>query len=199
MMNQTLLVEGKNDLHVLSNIFGKHTVKKTFETKDKDSIYRSIPIYLKTDIVTLGIIIDAGDNLSGKWEKLRNILSKSGYSIQDSPSLSGTIIKKDDSPTVGIWIMPDNNTNGMLEDFVKQLIPNDDSLIYFVNKSLDEIESNSVNKYKAVHKSKARIHTWLAWQETPGTPMGLAIKKMWLDTDSELCLKFIDWINKLYN
>lgn len=200
-MEQLLLVEGKDDLHVFSNIFEKHSVKRSFkpEDKDGDEIYKSIPIYLKTDVSTIGIVIDADENINSKWNKLKSILSASGYELPKLPSPTGTIIKKESFPKVGIWIMPDNNANGMLEDFVKQLVPKDDLLMDYVEHSLDKLEIKGINKYKAVHKSKARIYTWLAWQETPGTPMGLAIKKTFLDTNKELCLKFVDWINKLFN
>lgn len=200
-MEQLLLVEGKNDLHVFWNIFEKHSVNQSFkpEGKDGDGIYKSIPIYLKTDVSTIGVVIDADENINAKWDKLKNIFEASGYVLPETPIQSGTVIKKNDYPTIGVWIMPDNNANGMLEDFVKQLVPSDDSLMDYVEKSLDKIETEGVNKYKAIHKSKARIHTWLAWQETPGTPMGLAIKKTFLDTNKELCLKFVDWINELFN
>lgn len=200
-MKQLLLVEGKNDLHVFYNIFEKHTVKQSFkpEGKEGDGIYASIPIYLKTDLSTLGVVIDADENINAKWDKLKNIFKSSGYNLPKQPTQNGTIVKKDNSPTIGIWIMPDNDTNGMLEDFVKQLVPDDDLLMEYVEESLEKLEANGVNKYKSVHKSKARIHTWLAWQETPGTPMGLAIKKTFLDTNKELCLKFVDWTNNLFN
>ena len=49
------------------------------------------------------------------------------------------------------------------------------------------------------HKAKARIHTFLAWQEDPGTPMGLAITKKYLQADSDSCLPFIEWLNNLFN
>ncbi len=200
-MEQLLLVEGKNDLHVFLNIFEKHSVKESFtaEGKEGDSIYKSIPIYLKTDVSTIGIVIDADENINSKWDKLKNIFKVSGYDIPENPIHTGTIIKKNDRPTIGIWIMPNNNANGMLEDFVKQLVPGDDLLMDYVEESLNKIETVGVNKYKSIHKSKARIHTWLAWQETPGTPMGLAIKKTFLDTNKELCLKFVNWINDLFN
>ena len=52
---------------------------------------------------------------------------------------------------------------------------------------------------KEYHKSKAFIHTWLAWQEDPGTPMGLAITKKYLSTnDKVLCNSFIEWLNLLF-
>jgi hypothetical protein len=78
-------------------------------------------------------------------------------------------------------------------------VPDDDNLMPFVEQSLATIESNKLNKYKEIHRSKAKIHTWLAWQETPGTPMGLAIKNTYLDTNKELCKKFVDWVNEFYN
>ncbi len=201
MEQQLLLVEGKNDLHVFYNIFEKHTVKQSFKpiSKDGDGIYASIPIYLKTDISTVGVVIDADENINAKWDKLKNIFKTSGYDLPDKPAQNGTIVKKHNSLTIGIWIMPDNNASGMLEDFVKQLVPDGDLLMDYVEASLNNLEVDEVNKYKPVHKSKAIIHTWLAWQETPGTPMGLAIKKTFLDTNKELCLKFVDWINKLFN
>ena len=61
------------------------------------------------------------------------------------------------------------------------------------------IEEEKLNQYKEIHKSKARIHTWLAWQENPGTPMGLAITKKYLSTDPVICEDFIKWMNKLFN
>ena len=95
--------------------------------------------------------------------------------------------------------MPNNDDKGMIEDFVKQLIPSNDKLMPVVDSVLDGIESKSLNEYKTIHKAKARIHTWLAWQKSPGTPMGLAIKKTYLKTDNQMCLLFVNWINKLYN
>ncbi len=140
-MEQFLLVEGKNDLHVFYNIFEKHSVKESFkpEGKDGDGIYKSIPIYLKTDVSTIGVVIDADENINAKWGKLKNIFKASGYDFPELPTQTGTIIKKNSFPTIGVWIMPDNNANGMLEDFVKQLVPNDDLLMDYVEKSLDKM------------------------------------------------------------
>jgi hypothetical protein len=95
--------------------------------------------------------------------------------------------------------MPNNNDKGMLEDFVSFLISEDDKLLPKVDNALSEIEKEELNQYKEIHKSKARIHTWLAWQEDPGTPMGLAITKKYLSTTPIICQDFISWLNKLFN
>lgn len=201
-MNQILLVEGKDDLFVFSNLFEKHQVKQSFKIIDKDGIeqlFLSIPIYAKADNSTIGIVVDADSDISSRWKSLKSILSNLGYNVPNSPIINGTIISNSSLPTIGVWIMPNNDENGMLEDFVKELVPPNDILMPIVESTLTDIEAKSFNNYKIIHKSKAKIHTWLAWQESPGTPMGLAINKTYLETTSKECSIFIDWINKLYN
>ncbi len=201
-MNQVLLVEGRDDLFVFTNIFEKHKVNESFKIIDKegvDNILKGLPIYAKSDLATIGIIIDADSGILQKWRRLKSVLSEIGYVVPNKPLDGGTIIRDENLPVFGVWIMPDNNENGMLEDFVKYLIPSSDKIMPFIEETLDLLESKKINKYKPIHKSKASIHTWLAWQKTPGTPMGLAINKTYLDTNQKLCKSFVDWINKFYN
>jgi hypothetical protein len=95
--------------------------------------------------------------------------------------------------------MPNNNLNGMLEDFISFLVPQDDKLLPIVNTTLHDLEEKKLNKYKINHKSKAVIHSWLYWQEEPGTPMGLAITKRYLSTDQEICQRLVNWLKELFN
>jgi hypothetical protein len=43
----------------------------------------------------------------------------------------------------------------------------------------------------------AHIHTWLAWQADPGTPMGLAITKKYLDANAPSAANFLRWVDRL--
>jgi hypothetical protein len=95
--------------------------------------------------------------------------------------------------------MPNNAVHGMLEDFVRIIIPEDDLLLPFVEKGISEIEASALEKYLPMHRSKALIHTWLAWQESPGTPMGQAITKSYLNHNHQLCALFVAWLNSLFN
>ena len=94
--------------------------------------------------------------------------------------------------------MPDNKDNGMLEDFISFLIPEDDKLLLVVDSTLNEIEMKQLNRYSEIHKSKARIHTWLAWQEDPGAPLGISITKKYLTNDAEICNNLINWLVELF-
>ena len=87
----------------------------------------------------------------------------------------------------------------MLENFVAFLVPEEDDLMPVVDETLAGIESRKLNRYSIVHHDKARIHTWLAWQESPGTPMGMAVTKKYLTTTPEICQDFVDWLNLLFN
>lgn len=200
-MNQILLVEGTNDLHVFKTIFKEQHIRELFEVIEKgndDQLIKSIPIHLKTDIKTIGIILDADEDINKRWINISKILKKEGYLIPENTTRSGLIIENTGLPKLGIWLMPDNNINGMLEDFVHQLIPKDDAILPFVDRVLNDLENLGIQKYKKIHQSKAKIHTWLSWQEDPGTPMGLAITKKYLNPDNELCLLFLEWVKQLY-
>jgi len=165
-----------------------------------DKLFSQISLYIKNRDQSLGILVDADFNLQLRWNSLVTILAPLGYMLPDQPDPRGSIIhSKRFNTKVGIWIMPDNLVTGMLEDFVNTLIPEYDPLISYAEKIISEIEDNQIAQFANIHRSKALIHTWLAWQENPGTPMGLAITKSYLNHNHELCLLFVNWLNRLFN
>lgn len=95
--------------------------------------------------------------------------------------------------------MPNNQVSGMLEDFVACLIPTEDDLLPKAQSVLQEIEQISINRYTLTHRPKALIHTWLAWQEKPGMPMGQAITAKVLNSNAQLAIAFIEWLKLLFN
>jgi len=196
-----LLVEGNDDQHVLWALCEKFNISETFDVIDCegiDNLFESIPVRFKqANIETIGIIIDADINLIDRWLQIKNILVNQGFNMPADLPNDGLIVSNG-KITMGVWIMPNNNINGMLEDFVSFLIPQHDKLLPIVDTTLAEIEDKKLNKYSPVHKSKAKIHSWLSWQETPGTPMGLSITRKYLTTDNENCNQLMRWLQKLF-
>jgi hypothetical protein len=45
--------------------------------------------------------------------------------------------------------------------------------------------------FRQSYEMKACIHTWLAWQEEPGTPLGRAITNRYLDASKSNARAFI--------
>ena len=206
-MAAILVVEGKNDQHVVWALCEQHNVPETFTVKiaggddgGVDPLLASIPVRLKmAGLKSLGIMVDADENLQARWDSIRDKLHLSGYDdVPETPHWTGTIIEVAERPRVGIWLMPNNQLPGMLEDFVGLLIPDDDPLRPKAESALDEIENENLNLYRPAHRPKALIHTWLAWQKTPGQPMGQAITAHALDPDSPIALGFVEWIRRLF-
>lgn len=198
-----LVVEGKNDRHVVWALCQQHNVPETFTVEvagSDNKLLKGFPLRLKTpNIRALGIVIDADQNLNGRWQAILNRLRSAGYqNLPETPNPQGTIITNPSKPKVGIWLMPNNQLPGMLEDFVTHLIPKEDQLASKAEQTLTELEDENLPHYQPIHRTKAFIHTWLAWQEIPGQPMGQAITAHSLNGNAELASLFVQWLNKLY-
>jgi hypothetical protein len=198
-----LLVEGNDDQHVIWALCVKFNLKQNFEVidcKGIEKLYEQIPVRFKqSGINTIGIIVDADTNLQSRWTSLKGLLTTQGFTMPEELPAEGLILSNADNKRIGVWIMPNNNLNGMLEDFISFLVPKDDQLLPIVNATLQNLEDEKLNKYSITHKSKAAIHSWLSWQEDPGTPMGLGITKRYLTTDEETCLQLTNWLTALFN
>ena len=205
---QQLLVEGKNDFHVISALCGQHQLPETFSievpqqegTEGIEALLSGLSARLKKpDLQTLGIVVDADQNLLARWQSIGDRLSASGYqNIPKIPPPEGWIYAPSDLRKIGVWLMPNNQIPGMLEDFVAHLIPSDDTLYPKAESILQEIETAAINRYTSIHHPKALIHTWLAWQETPGMPMGQAITAQVLSYNATIAIAFIDWLTQLF-
>ncbi len=203
-----LLVEGTDDLYVVANIRDRHNLADNFDIIDCKGV-SNIPDQVvarikqgQSTVKAIGIILDADNDLDARWQSIHDILKKEGYEVPTHPDVNGTILSGPvRNPTIGIWLMPDNLQSRMLEDFVMHLIPPGDLLQPYVNQILADIESQKIsNRYDPnVHRAKAFIHTWLARQIDPGKPMGTAISATFLDHNTDLCLRFVAWLNRLFN
>lgn len=205
---QQLLVEGKNDQHVIWALCKQHQLPETFSVEvpmEEDGqgievLLNQLPIRLREEnLQTLGIVVDADSDLAARWEAVRDKLMKSKYeNIPKVPPAEGWVYAPPDLPRVGVWLMPNNQLPGMLENFVAQLIPFDDVLHPKAEAVLQEIEQDCLNCYTSVHRPKALIHTWLAWQKTPGMPMGQAITAKVLSYDCAIAFSFVKWLQRLF-
>ena len=95
--------------------------------------------------------------------------------------------------------MPDNQVPGILEDFLRFLVPEGDALLAHVEQSIDSIPL-AQRKFADLRKPKARIHTytWLAWQEEPGKPFGQAISARYLDPNLPTANIFAGWLQRTF-
>lgn len=209
-----LLVEGPDDEHVVKNICGRHALGKidkvhhgktatesTAATQGKQALLQSLPQHLKgSDLHSVGLILDADENLAGSWLSVRQILTDSGYlNVPPQPAPNGTVVAPPPEPTllprVGIWIMPDNQICGTLENFLHFLVPDSDLLLPYAKHAIQALPECRFTERAA---PKALMHTWLAWQKEPGKPYGQAILARYLDTDLPAGQRFVRWLQRTF-
>ena len=207
-----LYVEGIDDLAVITSIWIYHNSKHRFfvmqydEENNRilgiDHILKLFSTRLKVaDFQRLGIVVDAdfadsGRGITHRWASLKGILVNAGYAPPDDIDPGGLVLEKD-GLRVGVWIMPDNASEGMLEDFVASMIGEGDPLLARATGCVDAIPDPD-RKFPGNHRLKAIVHTWLAWQEEPGKPFGIAIQNKSLDAKSTAASSLLAWLNKLY-
>jgi len=82
-------------------------------------------------------------DLAARWQSLRDRLIDLGYpGVRKDPDPQGTVLEPPADgllPRVGIWIMPDNQTTGILEDFLLSLVPPESRLYAHVRASIASI------------------------------------------------------------
>ncbi|MFZ4702682.1 MAG: DUF3226 domain-containing protein, partial [Candidatus Methylumidiphilus sp.] len=129
-----LLVEGNDDFHALCQIFEANQLPNQFGIKEKNGypkLIETLDVELDAyGLQALGIIVDADENFQARWQSLRNRLIEFQYfDTPVEPSLNGTIVYPTNPtrPIIGIWIMPNNQLPGILENFIAYLIPNRES------------------------------------------------------------------------
>jgi hypothetical protein len=184
-----------------------------FKTLREQRLIDHVQTFLKPRDLTaedrLGIVVDADhsratdpdDGFLRRWGQLKETLTNLGYiDVPDQPDRNGTIVglNQEERPRVGVWMMPDNQSPGKLEDFVRRLVRSgDEGLWQHAVQAASEAASKGA-KFAAKDQPKAQIHTFLAWQDVPGVPMGLAITKQFLDANSVQAKIFVGWLCRLF-
>jgi hypothetical protein len=195
-----LLVEGADDKGVCVTFLKRAGVAVAVLDKDGyENLRKALPVELQVSECThLGVVVDADADLGARWESLKTAAAKAGYTLPAKPATDGLVMEGPPGrPRLGVWVMPNNSTDGMLEHFVHFLVPEADALMAHAHAAIDAIPETD-RLFAAAHRSKAAIHTWLAWQEEPGRPMGQAITKRYLDGDCAQAAPFLAWIRRLF-
>jgi hypothetical protein len=198
------MVEGTDDEHVVKHICGQRglgTIEVIHKYGGKTQLLDGIGTRLKeSDITELGIILDADTNLLASWQSVADRLRASGYLISPMPSLDGTVAVAPPGtllPRVGIWLMPNNEVPGILEDFLRFLVPDGDPLFGYVEQSIAAIPAEQV-RFDSLSRPKAKMHTWLSWQAEPGRPFGQAIAARYLDPNLPSVDDFARWLRRTF-
>ena len=154
----------------------------------------------------IGYVFDADDpaftpwSLQLTWDAVRAHLGKPPTSIAATGQIpTGGFVgyhSKTKTP-IGVWLMPDNRRDGSVEDFLRDLIAEDDQIASFAVSSTRVAKDDHGAAFPEKDFKKATIEAWLAWQEEPGMTFGTAFQKDLLQKSRPLAERFVAWVKRL--
>jgi hypothetical protein len=212
-----ILVEGDDDVHFLLHLLYRNGVVRAdavppekyvvaltetherIELKSKDG-YNNVTAHLRLELTPtylrrLAIVVDADDNPEARWNGLAASIRQAGFGGIPANAGTGVIVSELDRPVVGLWLMPGNNRAGYLEDLVADMIPPDDVLWPRARRAVASIP-NGERRFSHLRRRKAEVHTWLAWQEQPGTRISTAIARNYITVNCPEAQQLLVWIRQ---
>jgi hypothetical protein len=130
-----LLVEGTDDKHSIIHLMKRHginwdasagVIPHVHDCGGFDPLVKSIQVNVKS-YERLGIVVDANMDMEKRWQQVANEFAKTNITLPELCNQDGTIITGMYTDwKVGVWLMPDNQNKGEIEDFLSKLIPLDD-------------------------------------------------------------------------
>ena len=216
MSGRILLVEGDADRSFLEEIcktLGLDASVKVALPKDsgrfhngKEGVFNILPIWLNqlgdATVTRLAVIVDAdseddGGGYNRAIDRVTEIVKPYGFTLASNP-VGGILFQHDYGlADFGLWVMPNNRDEGMLEDWIKSCVHSNENKLF--THAQEVVDTLPLTKFKPIHISKAEVATWLAWQKKPGHGLYLAVEDQLIDMNSELFLELKVWLTHIYS
>ncbi len=206
-----LHVEGTDDSHAIRHLLIKHGVDydhdpwpseypRIREIGGKPELLAGVEtaIRVSTDR-SVGFVLDANSSLRDCWKAISSRLRNVGVEAPAAIPRGGFIGEaKAFRARVGVWIIPDNRRDGALEDFLRDLVDEEDPLLPYAEESVDHARELGA-RFSENDAGKAVLHTWLAWQQEPGLPYGTAMRARYFRSDSPAARAFVTWFRTVFH
>jgi len=169
-----LLVEGEDDLALFMELLGKLKINniQAVNYKGKDRLNSAIKTLVETQpgmekVNAIGITRDAdGENISKIFEEINNYVNRVNYLKSDK-----IMEFSQGKPRVGIYIFPDCENSGELEDLLLASLVADQKI-----KCIGQLLT-CINTIEQQNKpAKAKLYAWMACQNPPIQLLGVAAK-----------------------
>jgi hypothetical protein len=172
-----LLGEGKDEVRFFNALLARlsitdiQVVDYGGKTRLKDYLeaLAQPPVSGFAGLVSLAVTLDADTDAAAAFASVCAALANAGLSVPGVHSLfAGT------NPRVGVWILPDGGTPGMLEDLCMASVQTDLALPC-VDEYFQCVLRRAARQPNNV--AKARLHVWLASQVEPDKRLGEASER----------------------
>lgn len=220
--NKILLVEGDADKNLFEAIRQKLSLDAKIQVaspKDfsipyntKGGIFNLLPTLIDQmkdgQIERFAAVMDADhpDSTSGGGMGYRETVNKFTRIVEDfsytrkniKGQCGGLYFSHNDGLNdIGLWVMPDNKNDGITESWLKKCIIDDEKKLL---NHAQNIVSNLPHpvKFKDIHRPKAEIATWLAWQKMPGQEAASAMRNELIDMSCPEFRQLTEWLTHLF-
>lgn len=216
MADRILLVEGDADKRFFKEIcktLELHASVEVAPPKDvggsqnnKEGVFNHLSYLLNqlgdAEITRLAVVVDADSVANGGGypraiERVENIVKQYGFTLAPNHPVAGVIFQHDDGlADFGLWVMPNNSKEGMLEDWIKSCVHSNEHKLF--THAQEVVDTLPQPKFKPIHRSKAEVATWLAWQKQPGHGLYRIVEDNLIDLNSDMFQELRDWLNHIY-
>ena len=190
-----LAVEGTDEIIFFEELFKHIGMLDKVELREvggKDQFKIKMPALQKTtgfnNLESIAIIRDADENFKGAFESIKKILEKMNLRV---PTRPGTFA--DGIPKVGIFIMPDNSSKGMLENLCLDTVK-DDKVMECVDQLIDCAKKL---KKQPKNAAKTKAQAYLSLMPEIANSVGRGAQKGYWNFDSSELIPLIHFINQL--
>ncbi len=200
---KVLLLEGRQDCNIIKEFCKNNNINENSFDYCYCAGYDGV-LHKLTDILKMspynkpkiiGIIVDADIGMAVHYEEIKGKV-KEFYKLPVKMPKGGLIHSDNQQPKLGIWIMPNNQDNGALEEFYLQLATDIDTK--FIDDAIKQAEKKKLTSFKSQHRKKAIMHTYFAWRDEPDDPLHSAINKIALDNNKDIAKAFKSWLKDLF-
>lgn len=178
--NDLLRQESISDVQVLP-IVGKYQFREKIEILTKLDNF--------SQVKSIGLVRDADESPIDTFTSLIDALANAGLSTPNT-----TMAFTDANPKIGIFIAPDNQNQGSLENLCIASL-GDDPILACANEFLDCV--SRVQRIEHPHKSKALVQAYLAKEPEGDIHMGIASEKNIWNWDNPAFHPIRDYLNML--
>jgi hypothetical protein len=180
---------------------GTHNTKGGVINYLKDNLLRQLDDGTMTHIAA---VVDAdyvvhGGGYIRTLDRFSEVLSSCGFYLEtDQAENNGLYFKHPDGfSDFGLWIMPQNQYEGMLEDWIKSCV--DESEHDLFEQAATSIQQLQNPKFPGYRIAKAEVATWLAWQKEPGHGLYHVVTERLLNRQHSLFTELEHWLINIFS
>lgn len=163
-----ILVEGTEDVGFISALIDKRNlcsldtveIYPIGKSEFRDRLEAiSLNRLFRKNVSSVLVVIDADNNFAATWDKIVGALRNANLPYPEIPEQNRVGQFDERKRLVGIYILPDNSSNGMMEDAILRVFDGSERM-KCVDKYLACVEKINPEDFQNVAKSK--VHSYLA-------------------------------------